>query len=407
MSNILEEGRAEYQLSLKDRALAASAEGITIADATRPDYPLIYVNEGFEKLTGYSAHSVRGRNCRFLQGEGTDPAAAEEIRRAIKEKRECVVEILNYRKNGEPFWNRLSITPVRDDAGDVTHFIGIQSDVTARKNAEEALRRAKNELEAANRRIKRDLEMAAGIQRGFLPPEDPGIRGAKIAWHLLPCDELAGDTLGVVPLDDRYLEFYVIDVSGHGLPAALLSVTLNHWLSPTADRLGLFAGARGSALRNGVPSPAEVADKLNKQFPFDSKTGQYFTLIYGLLDTKTREFRFVTAGHPLPIHVPRDGEPVVQPSDGFPIGIVPTPRYQEKIVKLKAGDRIYLYSDGLIDAVNTGQEPLGLDRLRRALSSTRGGSIQDSVSGLIRQVKNWSEGTRIEDDVSVLAFEVE
>jgi len=137
---LLEERPLEEQLRLKNLALTTCAEGITIADATKPDCPLIYVNSGFEKLTGYSAAETCGTNCRFLQGKDTGQSAIDEIRRAMKEQRACVVEILNYRKNGEPFWNRLSITPIRDHKGTVTHFMGIQSDVTERRSAEEALR---------------------------------------------------------------------------------------------------------------------------------------------------------------------------------------------------------------------------------------------------------------------------
>jgi len=107
------------RLALKSRALNVAAEGITIADARLPDRPLIYVNEGFERITGYPASDVIGRNCRFLQGPLTDPAGVAEIRTALSERRECVVEILNYRKDQTTFWNRLSITPVRDDRGEV------------------------------------------------------------------------------------------------------------------------------------------------------------------------------------------------------------------------------------------------------------------------------------------------
>ena len=110
----LDRERARAQLELKDRALAASAEGITIADASLPDNPLIYANAGFERLTGYSVADVLGRNCRFLQGPGTDPATVDTLRTAIREKREVTVQLLNYRKDGTPFWNRLSITPVQD-----------------------------------------------------------------------------------------------------------------------------------------------------------------------------------------------------------------------------------------------------------------------------------------------------
>ena len=113
LAALLRERAPGDQLALKDRALDVAAEGVTIADARLPDRPLIYVNEGFERVTGYPAAEVLGRNCRFLQGPDTDPAAVAEIRAAVAGERECVVEILNYRKDGTPFWNRLSITPGR------------------------------------------------------------------------------------------------------------------------------------------------------------------------------------------------------------------------------------------------------------------------------------------------------
>ncbi|MDX2473036.1 MAG: PAS domain-containing protein, partial [Candidatus Krumholzibacteria bacterium] len=133
-------------LALQNRALAVALEGITIADARLPNRPLIYVNEGFERLTGFSAAEVMGRNCKFLQGDVADPATVDEMRQAMQEGRECTVEISNRRKDGTQFWNRLSITPVRDESGTVTHFIGIQSDVTARREAEEKLQRANDQM---------------------------------------------------------------------------------------------------------------------------------------------------------------------------------------------------------------------------------------------------------------------
>jgi PAS domain S-box-containing protein len=94
---------------------------VTIADARLPDRPLIYAHEGFERMAGYPVAEVMGRNCRFLQGPDTDGEAVGEIRAALAGNRECVVEILNYRKDRTTFWNRLSITPVRDGSGEVTH----------------------------------------------------------------------------------------------------------------------------------------------------------------------------------------------------------------------------------------------------------------------------------------------
>ena len=143
--------QAEEAMRLRDRALKAIAQGILISDPAQPENPVIYANDAFERLTGYSRSEVKGRNCRFLQGPGTDPATIEELRAAIRERRDCAVEILNYRKDGTPFWNALAIAPVQDAYGRVTHFVGVQTDVTERKRFEEELRRAKESAEAASR----------------------------------------------------------------------------------------------------------------------------------------------------------------------------------------------------------------------------------------------------------------
>ncbi|MEP0710591.1 MAG: PAS domain-containing protein, partial [Algoriphagus sp.] len=99
-------------------------EGITISAMNQPDQPLVFVNEGFERLTGYSKEEVLGKNCRFLQGEDTDEQSVEAIRQAIKNGEQVTVEMLNYKKDGTPFWNRLSITPLKDHHGITTHYVG-------------------------------------------------------------------------------------------------------------------------------------------------------------------------------------------------------------------------------------------------------------------------------------------
>jgi len=393
------------QLALKDRALAAAAEGITIADARLPDQPLIYANSGFEKLTGYSAESVIGKNCRFLQGPGTDPPAAEEIRRALREERDCVVEILNYRKDGIPFWNRLSITPVRDADHRLTHFIGVQSDVTVRRNAEEALRRAKDELEAANRRMKMDLEMAARIQQAFLPPADMILEGMRIAWTFQPCEELAGDTLNVVPLDGGHVGLYVLDVSGHGVGAALLSVTLNRWLSPLPPQSCLFGRRRDDQRSYEIASPAHVAEQLNRQFPMDPRTMQYFSLLYGVLELSTGEFRYVCAGHPPPIIAPRNADPFLGQPGGLPIGLFPASKYEEDLVKLSPGDRVYLYTDGMTETADEDGQELGVTNILAEISERRALPLDRSLAALLDRARLWHKHPMFSDDISILCFE--
>ena len=124
---------------LRLRALDEAPIGVTITDPDRPDNPLIYVNRSFEELTGYDAEEVLGRNCRFLQGPATEEAPVAAIRAAIEEERSTTVELRNYRKDGTEFWNEVTIAPLRNEAGEVTNFVGFQVDVTDKKRAENAV----------------------------------------------------------------------------------------------------------------------------------------------------------------------------------------------------------------------------------------------------------------------------
>ena len=139
LRDVTDRKRAEEMLWLYDRAMAATSTGVTIADATKPEHPIIYCNPAFESMTGYRREEILGKNCRFLQGIDTDSEALEIIRQALKTDSECQVTLKNYRKDGTTFWNALSVSPVRDRTGKLTHFIGVQRDITDRKQAEEDL----------------------------------------------------------------------------------------------------------------------------------------------------------------------------------------------------------------------------------------------------------------------------
>lgn len=143
----------EVSAALKDRALDAAPVGITISDANKADNPLIYANESFEEITGYDRSHIMGQNCRFLQGPDTAESSVAALRRGIENAQPVSTEILNYRKDGDPFWNEVTIAPVRNDEGEVTHFVGFQNDVTARKEAELTAQRRREHLEHLVSRI--------------------------------------------------------------------------------------------------------------------------------------------------------------------------------------------------------------------------------------------------------------
>jgi len=138
--DLTERREHERQLEIRTRAMDEAPVGITISDPSQEDNPLIYANEKFTSLTGYSTDEILGHNCRFLQSEDTDPEAVAEVRRAVAAAEPVSVELRNYRKDGTEFWNQLTVAPVETEDGEVTNYVGFQQDVTERKQRERQLR---------------------------------------------------------------------------------------------------------------------------------------------------------------------------------------------------------------------------------------------------------------------------
>jgi len=201
-------------LRLRDRALAATSSGMVIADAREPDCPIIYCNPSFERITGYCAGEILGRNCRFLQGPDTDRATAANIREALREGREIQVTIKNYRKDGTPFWNKLSVSPVRDDSGNLTHFIGVQSDLSERLEVREALQQANDQLQTILEAVpgivswigsdlrylgvNRHLAKLHGLPPSAFVGQDIGFLGASSDFYSFMREFFAGDSTEAV-----------------------------------------------------------------------------------------------------------------------------------------------------------------------------------------------------------------
>jgi sigma-B regulation protein RsbU (phosphoserine phosphatase) len=280
------------------------------------------------------------------------------------------------------------------------HDLALQNQQLEESNARLAL---------INRRMERDLRAAARIQASLLPRRLPSYPGTCFAWHFEPCDELAGDGLNVVVLDDRRVGLYVLDVSGHGVASALLSVTVSRILSAPRDPSSVLVRGFNDEGGNGRETPpvplnaAEVANELTRRFPFDLATGQYFTILYGLFDVTSGRFEYASAGHPGLVHAPAAGNPRIIDVPGYPIGLAPA-GYESHCVELGAGDRLYLYSDGITEAMNPTDVLFGAERMLGSLVRGRSVSLAQSVSDLVAEIRSWC-GARLRDDISLLAVE--
>jgi sigma-B regulation protein RsbU (phosphoserine phosphatase) len=260
-------------------------------------------------------------------------------------------------------------------------------------------------LAMANGRMARDLKAAAKIQETFLPRALPRIPGTDFAWVYRPCDELAGDGLNVIPLGDGEVGLYVLDVSGHGVASALLSVTLSRLLSAPSEPSSILVRDGDARDRFEITPPAEVAARLNRNFPFDSATEQFATIVYGILNAASGEFRYVSAGHPGPVYLPCGADPVILEGRGFPIGLADD-AFEERSVHLGAGDRLYLYSDGVPEAMNPAGKAFGDERLLKVIDRGRSSSLQESVAALLAEIARWHGSESPQDDISILAVAV-
>jgi sigma-B regulation protein RsbU (phosphoserine phosphatase) len=262
------------------------------------------------------------------------------------------------------------------------------------------------ELTRVNERMTRDLDAAARVQQSLLPTSAPESQKATFAWKYLPCDELAGDFLNIFALDDTHVAAFVVDVSGHGVASSLLSVTVGRLMTPQVSASSLLVKAGDSPGEVRIVPPIEVAKELNRRFPMSDQNGLYFTIVYGVLNVETLEFRYVLAGHPQVVHAPKGGQPTLLDATGMAIGWIPDLDCEESSVQLAPGDRLWLYSDGVPEAMDPDQEQFGNTQLLEVVELAQPQPLDEGVALLMKTVERWGRNGSLKDDVSILGLEV-
>lgn len=263
-----------------------------------------------------------------------------------------------------------------------------------------------DQLETANARMSHDLEAAAKVQRSLLPAAELQEPRVRVAWEYLPCDELAGDFLNFFRLDDTHVAFFVVDVSGHGVASSLLSVTVGRVMTPQVSSSSLLVHRLPGSDTLRIVPPAEVAAELNRRFLMEDQNGLYFTMAYGILDTQSLEFRYVQAGHDPLIHLPRGGAPRVLEGSGLAIGFFDDSEFDEYSVQLAAGDRLFLYSDGVPEAMDAELNEFGDRQMVEIMELGRTRPLRESAALLLQAVERWCRVRGPRDDVSILGLEI-
>lgn len=387
--HILSDWPLKYQLELKDRALSSTAEGITISDNLQPDNPIIYANKGFELITGYLIEEVLGRNCRFLQGPDTDSLTKDEIRQAIIQEKNCTVEILNYRKDGTPFWNRLSITPVKNDEGVVANYIGIQSDVTKRKNAENELKKTSMELEYANNRMKKDLEEARMLQLSMLPGSIPDLPYLEIAASLKTANEVGGDYYDFHVDQQNKLTIAVGDATGHGLKAGTIvtaTKSLFNFFVKDTDPVNILQNISFELKKMGFRNMymAMLIAIVDKDCLLLSSAGMPYTYIYKAKEATVSEIIL----------------------KGVPLGFVEEYQYDSKSIELDCGDTILFLSDGLPELYNQKNEFFGDELVKSIFQDNAEKKPDQIIKALQIAAEDWTGSDEVNDDMTLIVLKV-
>lgn len=284
---------------------------------------------------------------------------------------------------------------VRIEAG--LRVLRLESDLTER-NAY---------LTAAYDTIQRDMEAAAKMQRSLLPAPSATLGIAHFDWLFLPALFVAGDILNYFRiLDSHHVAFYLLDVSGHGVPSSMLSFTLSKILSPNnANNLLKAFGVTAPGSVSLVPPEKVIAD-LNQAFQGGTESDLYFTMIYAVLDTNTGKLQFCQAGHPPPILLPAGKSAALLGNGGFPVGMLPDIIYDMSLITLQTGDRFFIYSDGVTECANADNEEYGEQRLMKFLESVRNLPMSEINTALKETLVKWHGNEEFYDDVSFLGLEM-
>ena len=259
-------------------------------------------------------------------------------------------------------------------------------------------------LHCAHKLIEDDLKAAAWMQERLLPAPTLQAHGVRCEWRLQPSGYVAGDIFNFFVMDEKQVGFYLLDVSGHGVPAAMLSVALGMMLTPDATHGSPLKSYNRDTGLFEVLLPDDAIRELNRRFQL--KDDRYFTMIYGLFDTHSSILRMAQAGHPSPILIRKDGRLQILGSGGMPIGVWPDIEFDCFDVSIKHGDRLLLYSDGVTECKSVHGETFGEDRVVDCLEQLSTRPLDELLGELMDVVRSWRGDSEFEDDLSLLAIEM-
>jgi sigma-B regulation protein RsbU (phosphoserine phosphatase) len=275
---------------------------------------------------------------------------------------------------------------------------------------EKKLKTLNRELIIKQERIEQDLSAAANIQRSLLPKNLDSLRDLDVAWKFKPCEKIGGDIFNLLQLDHEHWAIYIIDVAGHGVPAAMVAVSVFQYLQPQSGNTMMMQDDFLKIQR--VRKPAQVLEFLDREFTFE-RFNNFFTMNYVIVNTKTGRLTSSSAGHPPPILLRRDGTLSLLRKGGRPLGTIDLRisdeepiLYEEEHEQLLAGDKLIFYTDGVNEYQNAKGEFYGTDRFYSRLKELKDQPVDRLVEAVFKSLLNFGHNAPPKDDISLLGVTI-
>lgn len=267
----------------------------------------------------------------------------------------------------------------------------------------DALVTANAELIEKQKNLNEDLQAAAEIQKSLLPQKLPHIEHLDIAWKFMPSEQIGGDIFNVLRLDENHVGFYMIDISGHGVPAALVTFSVSQTLQPhmgytVKKRSGFFSSD------HEIVPPEDVLKALDAEYPWE-RFEKFLTIIYLIIDLRQGNLIYSNAAHPPPIILHADGSFDLLQKRGTVIGLNSTLPFEGEARKLREGDKLLLYTDGVIEMINDKEEIFGENRFYNLARSLIHLPVHAMLDEILMTIKTFINSAQVRDDVSLLGIE--
>lgn len=384
----------EYNRARLDSIVEAAADGIFTVDTSGI---ITSVNQAGAGIFGYVPDELVGQKVNTLMPEPHRSLHDGYIKHFLASGKANVIgvtgrEVPGLHRTGREFPLELAISEVQ--TGAEHFFTGILRDISKRKLAEKALQRANEALVEKQRVLDDDLAAAAHIQRSLLPQSRPTRYGFAMDWLFLPSTHVGGDVFNVLPLPGGKLGVYLIDVSGHGPAAAMVTVSISQVLQIGSEFIE----------KNGVPlTPDEVLRRVDGAFPFE-RFDRFSTMFYMTYDPATRTLQSSGAGHPPPL-LARKGSPVIRlDKGGSVIGMGEPVPFECEEVEVRPGDVLLLYTDGCTEHENPSGEQFGISRLEVALAERVDHAPERILKELQEELDQFGDYAKPDDDISLVCF---